>query len=134
MGFRMVFKGSVGGIRIIKSPYVRFSKSGHIWFSKGAVEAVGSKNRFAEVLFDKDKWRVGFIFDEFQNVDAYCWTSMGVKTNSRCLSVKSFTKAMGILNRVANLNQYVFPLQLLGEAVPGFEGRTVWVVDLQREE
>jgi hypothetical protein len=105
-----------------KDPMISLSKSGMIGLNAAVTRNIIGENRFAHLLFDRDKHLIGIKFIKNSDLDAYpvkCTKNM----SHGSIAGVSFLKTYGI-----------FPDETTAYAASYDEANKVLVVDVSRKE
>lgn len=122
----MAFRQIISSAKVDSlEPYVSVLASGVV-FNPVAIDEIGKKNKRAVVFYDKETNKLAFTFVVGTISGSYSFSPIAESRNRR-IGIGKFLKKNGILEKA---NGKEFPLQLLEEIVPGFEGSTIFFVDL----
>ena len=122
MAFKQIFS-SIKTSRI--EPYVSVLTTGVV-FNPAAIDKIGKENERAIVFYDKETNRLAFVFMKAKMSGSYSFAAIA-QSRSRRVGIARFLKKNGIIEK-ANGNE--FPLQLLKETIPEFDGSEVFAIDL----
>jgi len=106
-------------------PYVSVGSYGLI-FNQAAVNMVGPENVRTVVFYDKDKRRLAFTFFKAVLSGSYAF-AVQTKFTKRRVALATFLKANRVFDGVTQTD---FPLELLDEQIPDYEGSEVFVINL----
>ena len=106
-------------------PYILILQSGVI-VNPAAIDEIGKENERALAFYDKKTNRLAFVFMRATIAGSYSFSPVA-KSRSRRIGISRFLKMNKILEKA---NGSEFPLQVLKETVPGFEGSTIFFADL----
>jgi len=106
-------------------PYISVLSSGVV-FNPSAIDEIGSENERAVVFYDKNSNRLAFCFMRAKLTGSYSFLTIP-RSRSRRIGITNFLKRNNIVDRA---NGHEFPLKVLKETVPDFEGSTIFVANL----
>jgi len=109
-------------------PYVSVLASGVV-FNPAAADEAGEENKRAVVFYDKETNRLAFIFMKAKISGSYSFVPV-TKSKSRRIGIAKFLKKNRIIEKAHGSE---FPLQILKETVPDYEGSTIFFVDLDKK-
>ena len=110
-------------------PYVTVSKTS-VTFNPAAVVAVGAKNTRCVAFFDKEKNMLAFTFFTGKLIGSYSFRN-NPKVRTRRIGLKTFFEVNGVVERMKGPE---FPLEVLEEEIPDYEGSVIFVINLNRSE
>ena len=109
-------------------PYVSVLASG-IVFNPAAAEEAGEHNERVVVFYEKETNRLAFIFMKAKISGSYSFRAV-TRSKSKRIGIAKFLKKNRIIERAHGSE---FPLQILKETMPDYEGSTIFFLDLDKK-
>lgn len=122
----MAFKQIVSSAKVDSlEPRITVLESGVI-FNPASIDEIGKENERTVVFYDRETNRLAFVFMKAKMSGSYSFAAIA-QSRSRRIGIGRFLKRNEILQRA---NGTEFPLQLLKETIPEFDGSEVFAIDL----